>query len=269
MWAMHPFDTATTLEPVAAGLVSGRTDAQWANMIGPFGGITAATMLRAIDRQPERTGKPVALTVNFAAPIDDGAFEIAAEPARTNRSNQHWIARLRQNGETRTTATALFGTRRDSWSDTEANPPPAPTPERVGPQKPSEFAPWLRNYDMRIADGAAPSDVSQASEDSTTTLWVRHTPGRVLDHAALAALCDVFYPRIFLRRGRFVPAGTISLTVYFHADQRRLDAVGDDFVLGRARGNRFGGGFFDQSAMMWSRSGELLATTHQIVYFKG
>ncbi|BBY46677.1 acyl-CoA thioesterase (plasmid) [Mycolicibacterium arabiense] len=266
---MHPFDTATELEPIAAGLVRGHTEPQWANMVGPFGGITAATILRALEVQPERVGEPVALTVNFAAPIGDGEFEIVTEPARSNRSNQHWIARLRQVGETKTTATALFGTRRDSWSDTEAEAPVAPTPEQTGPQKPSEFAPWLRNYDMRIVDGAAPADASQARAESTTTLWVRDDPARTLDHAALTGLCDVFFPRVFLRRGGFVPAGTISLTIYFHADHRQLRIVGEDFVLGRARANHFGGGYFDQSATMWSRGGALLATTHQIVYFKG
>jgi acyl-CoA thioesterase len=122
---------------------------------------------------------------------------------------------------------------------------------------------------MRIVGGAAPTDASQATSASTTTLWVRDNPSRPLDHAALAGLCDVFFPRVFLRRGGFVPAGTVSLTTYFHADHGHLQMVGEDFVLGRARANSFGGGYFDQSAMMWSRSGALLATTHQIVYFKG
>jgi acyl-CoA thioesterase len=58
------------------------------------------------------------------------------------------------------------------------------------------------------------------------------------------------------------------MTTYFHADQEQLDAVGTDFVLGIAHANRFSGGYFDQSAQLWTRDGALLATTHQIVYFK-
>ena len=64
------------------------------------------------------------------------------------------------------------------------------------------------------------------------------------------------------------PAGTISLTTYFHATGTELASAGDGFVLGCASANRFSGGYFDQSAEIWSRSGTLLATTHQIVYFK-
>jgi hypothetical protein len=72
-----------------------------------------------------------------------------------------------------------------------------------------------------------------------------------LDYPGLAALSDVFFPRIFLRRGGLKPAGTVSLTTHFHADQAQLEAVGNDFVLCTAHANRFVGGFFDQSAELW------------------
>ena len=59
------------------------------------------------------------------------------------------------------------------------------------------------------------------------------------------------------------------MTTYFLADQRQLDTLGGDFVLATAHANRFSGGYFDQSAQLWTRDGALLATTHQVVYFKG
>jgi acyl-CoA thioesterase len=64
------------------------------------------------------------------------------------------------------------------------------------------------------------------------------------------------------------PAGTISLTTYFHADGSELADVAGDYVLGSATANRFSQGYFDQSAQLWSRHGRLLATSHQLVYFK-
>lgn len=89
-----------------------------------------------------------------------------------------------------------------------------------------------------------------------------------LDYPALTALCDVFYPRVFLRRGQMLPAGTISFTVYFHADAAALQRQEADYVLATARAQRFTGGFFDQTAQLWGRDGTLLAVTHQLVYFK-
>lgn len=263
----HPFDRALHLDARGDGTLRGHTRPEWANMVGPFGGITAAILLHAAQSRPDRIGDPLALTVNFAGPVADGEFDITARAARTNRSNQHWNLELGQGGEVRTTATAVFGVHRDTWADTEVGPPAAPPPEQTAPGGLLDTITWAHRYDMRFTEGALPS-TGQPSPTSTTTLWVRDTDGRGLDFPALAALCDVFYPRVFLRRGGFIPASTISLTSYFHADQRQLDTLGDDFVLASAHANRFSRGYFDQSAHLWSRDGQLLASTHQIVYFK-
>lgn len=89
-------------------------------MVGPFGGIAAASFVRAIEQQPDRHGEPLALTVNFPCPLTEGEFDISLRPVRTNRTNQHWVLELGQDGEPRTTATAVFGVRRDTWSDTQS-----------------------------------------------------------------------------------------------------------------------------------------------------
>jgi acyl-CoA thioesterase len=264
----HPFDRAVHLDAVDADTLRGHTQPDWANMVGPFGGITAAILLQAAATHPDRIGDPLALTVNFAGPIADGDFDIAARPARTNRSNQHWALELRQGGEITTTATAVFGTHRDSWADTEIQAPSAPPPEQVTRGGLVDDIAWAKRYDMRYVEGPLPTS-GEPSASSTTTLWVRDDDGRRADFPALAALCDVFYPRVFLRRGGFIPASTVSLTTYFHVDQAQIDAVGGDFVLASAHANRFSRGYFDQSAHLWSRAGQLLASTHQIVYFKG
>ncbi len=263
----YPFDRAIHLTSLGPGTRRGRTQPEWANMVGPFGGVTAAILLHAAESQPDRIGDPLALTVNFAGPVADGEFDITTRAARTNRSNQHWILELSQGGDVKTTATAVFGVHRDTWADTETHPPSATPPEHLTPGGLLDTIEWAKRYDMRFVEGKLPA--GEPSPSSTTTLWVRDGSGRPIDFAALAAVCDVFYPRIFLRRGGFTPASTISLTPYFHADAQQLDTVGDDFVLASAYANRFSRGYFDQSAHLWSRDGQLLASTHQIVYFKG
>ncbi len=237
-------------------------------MVGPFGGITAATIVRAIELHPQCHGHPIALTVNYLAPISDGEFDIVTRAVKTNRSNQHWIVELSQDGDVKTTATAIFGLRRDTWSDTEVAPPAAQRPEDIAPSIPPFGVVWFDNYDMRFVDGGMPEE-GAASGSSTTTLWVRNNPPRAMDFAALASVSDIFYPRVFLRQGQFVPAGTVSITTYFHADDDQLAAQGDDFVLATARAQRFSRGYFDQTAHLWGRDATLLATSHQIVYFKG
>jgi acyl-CoA thioesterase len=268
MTPTHPFDNAIHLDTSDGNVKRGRTHPEWANMVGPFSGITAAVMLRAIETHPGRIGEPLALTVNFTSPIADGDFDILLRAARTNRTNQHWIAELSQDGVVTTTATAVFGVRRDTWANTEADPPTAPPPEQLNNGSPSDFIAWGSLYDMRFVEGAFPGEDAQPNRSSTSTLWMRDSAQRPVDYPALAALCDVFYPRVFLRRGGIIPSGTISLTTYFHADQQQLDALGSDYVLGSAHANRFSGAYFDQSAQLWTRDRALLATSHQIVYFK-
>ncbi|CDO89710.1 acyl-CoA thioesterase [Mycobacterium triplex] len=270
MSSSHPLDAAIRLSIVDGNTFHGRTRPEWDSMVGPFGGITAAVLLRAVETHPDRIGEPVALTVNFAAPIGPGGFDISLRAARTNRTNQHWTVELSQNGDVKTTATALFGIHRDTWADTEAHPPSVSPPEQIDRDSAQEdFVRWAHFYDLRFAEGRFPGEGAQPSSTATTTMWIRDTARRPIDYAALATLCDIFCPRVFLRCGGPTAAGTITATTYFHADQHALDAVGDDFVLGTAHANRFSGGYFDQSAQLWTRDGVLLATSHQFVYFKG
>ena len=44
--------------------------------------------------------------------------------------------------------------------------------------------------------------------------------------------------------------------------------MGSHHVLGVARGLHYGKGFFDQSAEIWSADSVMLASSHQMVYFK-
>ena len=95
----HPFDDAIALASQGEDLWRGHTAAPYGNMVGPFGGITAAQALNAVLIHPRRQGEPVALTVNFAAALADGPFDVQARPVRTNRSTQHWTAAIVQNDE--------------------------------------------------------------------------------------------------------------------------------------------------------------------------
>ena len=266
----HDFDAAIALAPRGEHSFAGATHPAYANMVGPFGGTTCAVLLNAALKHPERLGDPIALTVNFAAPIADGEFTIEARPLRTNRSTQHWGLLLTQRDGVCASASAVFAQRRDTWSAHEAAPPADMPPPAELPRMPLEGRPpWVRCYDMRFAAGTMPDRWDgQEQATSESRLWVRDEPPRLLDFAALAALSDVFFPRIFIRRRRFTPIGTVSITTYFHADAAQLAQQADRHLLGRARALNFHNGYFDQIAEMWSDAGWLLASTQQMVYFK-
>jgi acyl-CoA thioesterase len=261
------FDQAVALQSQGEGRYSGNTHSAWANMVGPFGGITAAVMLQAVMQHPDRLGNPVALTVNFCAGVADGAFEIMAKPARTNRSTQHWTIELTQAGAVVITATAVTAVRRTTFSSIESRMPVVtPANDMLRSQPPT--LPWTQRYDMRALTGHLPTAWDGAEGDTLSQMWVRDVQERHIDFASLTALADSFFPRVYLRRRTRVPIGTVSMTVYFHADAAELAALGNSFILGQAKAQCLFNGFFDQTAQLWSEAGTLMATTHQVVYFK-
>ena len=269
----HSFDQALVLESTAPGLLRGHTSPAYWNMVGPFGGITAATALRAILLHPDRLGDPLSLTVNYAGALSTGPFTVQATPVRTNRSTQHWTVSIVQTdaqGEqvVTTTATAVTAVRRETWSLADVAMPTVPGPEGLDAYPPAPGIEWFSRYDLRPVTGALPRQWNGQGDSSLTQVWMRDSPPRPLDFCALAALADVFFPRVWLRRAVHVPAGTVSITVYFHASAAQLATTGTGHVLGQARAQEFRNGFFDQTVQLWSESGTMLATSHQIVYYK-
>ena len=269
---IYLLDQALVLRPGAqAGLFEGQTHAGWANMVGPYGGITAALMVQAV-MQSQCLGEPVSLTVNYAAALKDGPYRISARAARTNRATQHWILELTQTLEgaeaVMATATVVTALRREVWHRQDLTLPSVPAPETIAPVRLFHEVEWVNRYEFRLLEGGVPQTWDDTERDSQTRMWLRDAQGRALDLTAIASMSDAFYPRIWLRRAKRVPTGTVSLSLFFHASEQELAALDDPQVYGQARAQDFRHGFFDQTAHFWSRSGLLLVSAHQIVYYK-
>ena len=225
----HPFDEAVALTPVPANTqehgresprqFDGRPHAAYANMVGPFGGITAATVINGIQQHPDVLGDPLALTINYVAPIAYGDWDLDLQAVRTNRTNQHWVFTINQEDHIVATGSAVFGVVRDTWADTEPTPPEAPPADEVEATDFVEFIEWAKQYDKRFVVGGL---AEEKNDDSTSTVWLRDQPARPIDFPSLTSMADCFFPRVFLRHGAYMPAGTISLTVYFHATAEEL-----------------------------------------------
>jgi len=91
---------------------------------------------------------------------------------------------------------------------------------------------------------------------------------RKIDMLSLMSMSDAFFGRVFHARRELVPFGTVSLTTYFHADAEDLAAEDINRVLAVADARIFHKSYGDQAGELWSPQGRLLATTHQIAYFK-
>src|SRR6202140_584855 len=163
----HLFDDATRVSAGDSCWQGSTSEDYWA-FVGPFGGATAATILRALIDHPQRSGDPLALTVNYCAPIAQGEFDLDVRLVKANRSTQHWTVELTQGGgEVATLATAVFAERRPSWSHQPAEFPYATPFEQTLPY-PKIKASWANQYDFRFVEGypdfnGAKSDALPAS----------------------------------------------------------------------------------------------------------
>lgn len=267
---MHPLDEATYLAPSGSCGLRGRTsDAYW-NFGGPFGGVTAATLMQAVLDREDRLGDPCSITVNFTAAIARGAFEIAARPVRTGKSVQHWYVELRQADVIAANATVVCARRTSTWSHCPAVAPATPAPQSIRPMPTDGRNAFVEQFEFRFVEGALERgpcfDGRQRSARST--LWLNNARPRPWDFVGLTAFCDLFFGRIFHVQGTVFPAATVSMTAYFHVDAESLSALGDGPLLGVADANVFEAGFFDQTAQLWSDERRLLATTTQIVNYR-
>lgn len=268
--ARHPFDEASAVTPGADGRLTGRTSDDYFAFVGPFGGITAATMLRALVEHPQRAGDPLAFTVNYCAPIARGEFELVTRLVKTNRSTQHWSVELRQDANVAAFATAVFAQRRPTWSHHPSSPPKVPAFERTPVYPHTAAAPWIGQFEFRFAEGEPRFGAVEFTEPASalSKLWISNIQPRPIDALSLSAIADAFFARIFHVRGELVPFGTVSMTTYFHADAADFSAENTTAVMGVADANIFHNSYCDQVGELWSPSGRLLATTHQIDYFK-
>ena len=268
----HPLDLATHLDgnpgdPVRGGHTSGD---YWA-FIGPFGGALAATVLRAVLEHPQRSGDPLALTLNFCAPMAHAPFAVTTRLARGNRSTQHWTVEVAQadTGITHT-ATIVTALRRDTWSHSPAEAPQLPPPQSLPRYVNRGEMTWVDRYEFRFASGemVLTKTVIEPPASARSLLWINDVEARPLDFLSLASMSDAFFGRIFQVQGRLVPFGTVSMTTYFHASAEEVAAQGTNPLRASADARVFHRSFADQSGELWSHGGQLLATAVQIAYFR-
>jgi acyl-CoA thioesterase len=269
----HALDLATALEGDPAGPVRvARThDAYW-TFIGPFGGTSAATALRAVLEHPGREGDPLALTVNFCAPIARGEVRVHLRRSRANRSSQHWSVEFTQgeSAEAVLTASVVTAARRDGFSHQLARAPAMPAWQSLPPLPTGSSLSWVAQYEFRFVEGSLVLSETPPEPPASprSVLWLRDAAPRPLDFVSLAALSDAFFGRLFQVLGRVPPFGTVSMTTYFHAAADELRAHGTAPLAAVADANVFHRSFGDQTVALYGEGGQLLATAVQVAYFR-
>jgi len=267
----HPFDESLRFSPVDDDTVTGQPPLAYWNMVGPFGGMTAAILLAAVLRHPEQIGEPVALTVNYCGPLKDRPYTMRTRLIRSNKSTQHWHVELSQSDPEAgdrddicvSQATVVMGIRRDSWSRQAMQPPKARPASECQPRPGRKDIVWFDRFDMRYVH----NPMTDASADAAALTWVADNPPRKLDYLSLTNRCDALFPAIFAHRQKIDPIATVSLNIYFHTSKAELAEIGNAHTLGVSRTNVHHEGFADSEAWVWSDD-RLIATTQQLMWYR-
>ena len=248
------------------GTWQGATSPGYGNRVGPYGGWIAALLLKAIlDRAPQ--GDPLALTVTFLGGCADGALNGVTRLLRRSRTNEHWTAEFSDStGAAVAHAVATFGVRRATVPIGRIAPPAAAPAAEDVPERPQfgDRGPaFFNRYDVRQFVGL-PFKKNPTAESRA---WVKDADGRPLDWISLAAHADAPVPRAFLVSGAPSGIATMSMSTYFHATPEAFAEAGGGFILVDADCRAGHDGFHDQTAVLWTASGRLLATTEQLVWY--
>jgi hypothetical protein len=230
-----------------------------------FGGWTAAVALRAACDEVGGEALPSVLSVNYVGKIDPGSdVLIRTQHVGGGRSVSHWRSELTVDDETRAVASVVLTERRDSDGHVDVTMPEAPDPAGLELMYPAPGPSGTRTG-VRPIFGLPPEE---NHESTYSTSWVRDSSGRSVDRLQLAFLADHRAPRSFYWGGGPRPSSTIALSVYFHATESELTAVGDDEVLSEAFGVRGAQSTSEEHLRLWSRDGALLATSVQMAWYR-
>lgn len=269
----HPLDLVTALGGAPSDATRGArtSDAYW-TFISPFGGASAATALRAVLEHPGCDGDPLAITVNFCAPIERGDYAVRVRRARANKSSQHWTVEFMQGGseEPVLTASVVTALRRDTWSHATARAPALPAYDAMPPMPQRSSLSWVDQYEFRFAEGmiGTSEQTFDPPKSPRSVLWIKDAEPRPLDFLSLVALSDAFFGRIFQVIGRIPPFGTVSMTTHFHASADELAIQGLRPLAAVADARVFHRSFGDQTVELYGAEGQLLATSVQVAYFR-
>jgi acyl-CoA thioesterase len=259
-------DRSLMLEPSGTGLWSVVADPNYESANGMFGGWTTAVALRAVTSSAEGEAEPSVINVNFVAKIEpDSTLIIQTRQVGRSRAISHWAVELKSENTQATLATAsvVLAERRPSDGHIDAHPPSAPDPDSLESVYPAPGTAGERCA-MRPIEGFPLFDRTT----TYSTAWVKEMSGRSVDHLQLVFLSDFRAPRSFSWSDGPRPSATLTLSVYFHATNRELTKVGDDYLLSEAFGTCGAWSTSEEQLRLWSRGGSLLSSSVQMAWYR-
>ncbi|MEM8694479.1 MAG: thioesterase family protein [Pseudomonadota bacterium] len=265
----YALDTETTLDAHGGGIYSRAvTDVFW-NMESAFGGWALALAVEAVRAETDSAAPLTSINAIFLAGIDGDTVFVRAETLSQRKRTGFFRVTLHKDaadGPLLFSADIVMSERRETDLDyTVQRPDVRPATEVDRLAFPAGMGPrWFGHYDQRIAVGT-PFTVQKRP---CSAVWMRDGDGRPLDTKGLVSISDVPMPRAFFLANAPRFSSTVSYSFSMFATEAELAEIGDSHILVESDSDRIRRGMSDQRARIWSPSGELIALTSQIAFFR-
>lgn len=240
--------------------------AGWAQGRALYGGLVAALAAEPMAMALEHPRPIRSLLGNFVAPAPEGELEVRTEILREGRAVVQTRADVVADGQVCFAASAAFGDDRPATA-VPADFPFDPAPRNSVPPMQSGVRPlpgFLDNFEIHWTGGGVPMS---NSKDRKTGMWVRHRSDMsAYPIAKIVGIADMPPPVIMSHFDKPVRASSMSWSLEFLVPPETVksDWFYLDFTLDAAAG-----GYSQQSGLIFSEDGTLLAMSRQcMVYFE-
>ncbi|WP_417449043.1 thioesterase family protein [Kordiimonas sp.] len=238
----------------------------WTQGRATFGGLVAALLARSMTKGLHEPKTLRSLMVSFVGPAPAGDVGVKASVLREGRNVTQATALMTDGDKVCAQAMAAYGSDRE----TKAAPPDVafqPEPRDSVPPMDSSvrlLPAFLKHFDVHWTGGGIPASNQKARRLGK---WVRHnTDVAAFPTEALIAIADIPPPVMMSHYDRPIMASSLSWSLEFLVAPETVKPGWCylDYTLEAAAN-----GYSQQSGLVFSESGELLALSRQcMVYFE-
>ncbi len=263
---MTSFLDASTWTRLAPGAYATTVDSGWSQGRGTFGGLIAASVVRACEETAGvEGGRLRSLHLHLCAPLAVGEARMFAKVERRSLALTFVSCRVLQRGKVVAFGGGSVGTDRAATLDLST----ARMPEMAG----ASAAPVLgdvpllppfakRHVEYRFAWGPPPLSGGERAESGG---WIRLREPSPLDAAMAVALLDAWPPAVYTRVKTPHVMGTTALALHIVGELPPAGLPADTPWGLTVHSEHTQAGFSDEVNRLWTPSGELLAVARQIV----
>ena len=265
----YALDQSLDLQKMTSNSFTLEIGEEWWNFTSAFGGWLLSAGVAALEGIIDPGSEVISVSATFPSPASSGTANIDTTLIRKGSRTSFWrvsISASEGSGEQFLCADMTVSTgrsktdegfARESLNTVQVDDAVAQDLTGVGPK-------WLQFVDMRQVEGMP----FQRNPEPLTKSWIRLKDGRPNDVKSLLLFADSPMPRTFFTTDSVRVGSTVSFSFYMLVPQLEIQSSEGDWFLVETNSDSVQYGSYEQTVRLWSSVGQLIATSHQMAFFR-